>query len=151
MSKKIIEIISLNENDAEKLSELEASFFSSFWTADQFARGLKKKALYAFGIKDLEEIVAYIAFSYIDGTVEIFNIATKSMHRNIGMGKNLLLCVQNFVKENKGQKILLDVRETNYTAQRLYERVGFVQIGKRKKYYSDTGEDALIYDWNVIS
>ena len=47
-------------------------------------------------------------------------------------------------KSQKCNSITLEVRESNLPALKLYEKLGFKVAGKRKKYYSDNGEDALI-------
>ncbi len=47
-------------------------------------------------------------------------------------------------KSRGATKMTLEVRVSNFTAQKLYERLGFVPRGRRKGYYSDTGEDAIV-------
>jgi ribosomal-protein-alanine N-acetyltransferase len=46
------------------------------------------------------------------------------------------------------QKITLEVRDSNTAARNLYEKLGFVSVGRRKRYYSDNNEDAIIM-WNL--
>jgi [ribosomal protein S18]-alanine N-acetyltransferase len=52
-------------------------------------------------------------------------------------------------KERNGEAVLLEVRESNLAARRLYEKTGFVQAGVRKSYYVNPLEDAILYRYDL--
>lgn len=75
------------------------------------------------------------------------NIAVAAEYRCRGIATNLILCLMRTAKANGGKRMTLEVREFNHKAQRVYSALGFRYAGTRRKYYSDTGENALIL-WN---
>jgi ribosomal-protein-alanine N-acetyltransferase len=78
--------------------------------------------------------------------VEVLNIATDPVLRRKGIGNSLLQTLLAL----PGRFVLLEVRASNRAAQALYERAGFVKVGKRKNYYpaiqidDETREDAVV-------
>ncbi|MEM9214660.1 MAG: ribosomal protein S18-alanine N-acetyltransferase [Cyanobacteria bacterium P01_F01_bin.150] len=74
-------------------------------------------------------------------------LAIKAPYRRQGFGQILLMVLLETSIQRQSQWATLEVRCSNRPAQQLYEKFGFITIGQRKKYYQDTGEDALIL-WN---
>jgi ribosomal-protein-alanine N-acetyltransferase len=74
----------------------------------------------------------------------IVTIAVRKSHRHQGLGEWLLISLIDLSKKLRAKYVTLEVRESNRTAQALYEKYGFTRAGTRRKYYSDNGEDALI-------
>ncbi len=74
----------------------------------------------------------------------IVTIGVRKSHRNRGLGEWLLISIIDMAIELGAKVITLEVRVSNVTAQKLYEKYGFFIVGTRKKYYSDNGEDAYI-------
>ena len=74
-------------------------------------------------------------------------LAIQPPYRRQGLGQLLLITLLENAIHRQAEWATLEVRISNHAAQKLYERLGFVTIGQRKKYYQDTGEDALIL-WN---
>jgi ribosomal-protein-alanine N-acetyltransferase len=81
--------------------------------------------------------------------VDIHNIAVHIDFRRQGIGQALLQRVIEQTRNRESSLVTLEVRVSNSSAQRLYESVGFVAKGLRKRYYSDDGEDALIMTLDV--
>ncbi len=75
--------------------------------------------------------------------VHIVTLAVQPAWRGVGLGKWLLLRLLDEARQQGGLLATLEVRTGNQAARLLYERVGFQQIGQRKRYYPD-GEDALV-------
>ena len=74
-------------------------------------------------------------------------LAIQAPYRRQGLGQFLLISLLETAIQRQSEWATLEVRLSNEPAQKLYERLGFIAIGQRKKYYQDTGEDALIL-WN---
>lgn len=98
-----------------------------------------------FGAIYNDIIVGYIAITYVIDTIDILSIVTMKNYENIGVATLLLEYIFNFAKKNNVNKIFLEVRTSNTKAINLYEKNNFKLISKRKNYYTDTKEDALIY------
>ncbi len=68
--------------------------------------------------------------------VELLLIAVNTQQRRQGIGQRLLLRAQEDALARKASLLFLEVREDNHAARRLYERAGFLQVGRRPDYYS---------------
>jgi ribosomal-protein-alanine N-acetyltransferase len=95
---------------------------------------------YFWGVWENENLIGYaILLDSID-IFEIMKIAVDKRYRNQGIGEELL----RTISKELGKEIHLEVRESNLAAIRLYQKMGFKNLFKRKNYYGDTGEDALV-------
>lgn len=77
---------------------------------------------------------------------EIENVVVDDGHRRKGVASALLWTVLEYVRADGAQRIFLEVRESNVAARRLYAAAGFREQGRRKDYYRDPPEDALILE-----
>ena len=75
---------------------------------------------------------------------EIGNIAVAPEHRRRGVGEALLTALCAEAERRKATALLLEVRESNLAARRLYEKTGFETVGKRKNYYEKPVENAIL-------
>jgi ribosomal-protein-alanine N-acetyltransferase len=80
----------------------------------------------------------------------ITNIAVRKEYRGRGLGGLLLIATFDLAAELKASFLTLEVRASNETAQKLYERYGFMRMGVRRGYYLDNREDAIIMSTNMI-
>ena len=74
----------------------------------------------------------------------VTNIAVLMEHRGHGYGRLLTAGLLQYLSNLGAAYVTLEVRKSNAVAQSLYESLGFVRLGVRKRYYEDNGEDALI-------
>jgi [ribosomal protein S18]-alanine N-acetyltransferase len=79
---------------------------------------------------------------------EIENIAVTGSARRCGLGTRLLGEFLYLVRDCGAKAVFLEVRESNHAARSLYEKWAFSEIGRRKMYYQDPAEDALILKFN---
>ena len=92
-----------------------------------------------------KKIIGYIGISYILEDADIISIVVHKDYTNHGIACLLLQEIFKFAEENNIKRIMLEVRNSNIPAQKLYEKHGFKHISIRKNYYDGT-EDALIYE-----
>ncbi len=88
--------------------------------------------------------VGYIMFWILEDELLINNVAVDPDHRRKGVAGLLLRAVMSHGRRARCLTAYLEVRPSNETAIHLYRRCGFEVIGKRRGYYSDTREDALV-------
>lgn len=88
--------------------------------------------------------LGYAGFWIIDGEAHLMTIAVAPPWQGRGLGEWFLLELFDRMEEQGAQACTLEVRVSNLRAQSLYRRLGFVVEGRRRRYYSDNGEDALI-------
>ncbi len=90
-------------------------------------------------------IVGFLVARHLSAEWELENIVVAPTAGRQGLGKRLLDALFSAACETTGGAVFLEVRESNTAARTLYERAGFEQTGRRKSYYTDPVEDALLY------
>ena len=88
-------------------------------------------------------VAGFIAARLTAGEVHINNIGVREMYRRRGIGRALLTCVLE-ASAGHARAAFLEVRASNRPAQALYQRYGFKIVGRRRHYYNDPVEDALV-------
>ena len=129
---------------AAALAALEGACFPDAWDAPAFAAALARPHVRAYGIRDGDALAAYGVFHFLGDEFEVINIAVDPARRGRRLGSRLFAHVLQ--QADKAGMLLghLEVRAGNEPAKRLYLRHGFAVVGVRKRYYPDTGEDALV-------
>jgi ribosomal-protein-alanine acetyltransferase len=91
------------------------------------------------------EVQGFVIARAVGVEWEIENIAIAGPARRRGLGTRLLGEFLDLAKARGGEAVFLEVRESNHAACSLYERWAFMESGRRKKYYKDPQEDAILY------
>ena len=99
---------------------------------------------------DTKNIVGYIATRFMYDEAHITSIAVRKSFRGMGMGELLLMSAVSNAMTKSYKTTTLEVRVSNRTAQSLYKKYGFNEVGIRKRYYSDNNEDAYIMTTDVL-
>ncbi|MEI5995459.1 ribosomal protein S18-alanine N-acetyltransferase [Candidatus Enterococcus mansonii] len=139
------------EQGADKIWHLsEASYdHGSPWSKEQFKLDLANETSEYLVLVDKECWIGFVSYQLILDEVEITHVAIHQTYQKQGYGSELLRkAVQEFVKKDILQ-IFLEVRSSNVPAQRLYEKIGFKMIRRRKNYYSHPKEDGFVMCLNV--
>ena len=99
---------------------------------------------------DIQEIAGYVSVWYQGEEAHITEIAVRESMRGNGIGELLLIGSLKAAVEYGSKVMTLEVRVSNFIAQRLYEKYDFKSVGIRKAYYSDNREDAAIMTTSPI-
>jgi ribosomal-protein-alanine acetyltransferase len=89
-------------------------------------------------------VVGFIVGRQVDDEWEIENIAVTGAARRCGLGSRLVGELLDLVRSRGGKSVFLEVRESNRAARSLYEKWAFLEVGRRKMYYQNPAEDALL-------
>lgn len=134
--------------DAHAVAELELKIFAMPWSREDFFREMRNElAEYVVGELD-GQIVAYAGAWVSFNQAEVMHVAVAEELRGQGVGTLLFGELIKIVKARGATSITLEVRPSNTAAIKLYESFGLKSVGRRKGYYLDNGEDALIM-WNT--
>ncbi len=141
----MINIIYMNLEHIDEVSELEQMCFYTPWTKKDFIKEISenKLAIYIVAI-DNKKVVGYAGMWHIVDEGHITNIAVMPQYQHCGVGSELIKKLIDIAVAKKMVGLTLEVRIGNLSAQKLYTKFGFRPEGIRKRYYSDTGEDAII-------
>ena len=134
--------------DARAVAELELKIFAMPWSREDFFREMRNE-LAAYVVAELDgKIVAYAGAWVSFDQAEVMHVAVDEKFRGQGIGTLLFGELIKTVKARGATSITLEVRPSNTPAVKLYESFGLKSVGRRKGYYLDNGEDALIM-WNT--
>lgn len=134
------------EEDVEEMARLDAICFSAPWSYKDFLKEItgNKLALYVVAEKD-GRVQGYAGLWCILDEGHITNVAVHPDHRKKGLGFTLVKTLLDLAQKIRQVKsFTLEVRVSNGHAIKLYQKFGFVEMGKRKGYYTDNKEDASI-------
>ena len=144
----MIFIRKMQKKDIERVFEIENLCFRSPWSKQSLQGELKNNlAHYLVAEEDNGSVVAYGGMWIFFDEAHITNIAVHPDFRGKGYSKILMLHLMQEALLFDASQMTLEVREHNQIAQNLYTSLSFSVQGRRKKYYSDTGEDAFLM-WN---
>lgn len=118
------------------------------WNPDEYHKlfsGDPPGRLVALVIQEKDQVAGFLVGRQISEVEwEIDNVAISGSARRRGLGSHLLGEFLNHVRARGGRDVFLEVRESNRAARGLYEKWAFVEAGRRKDYYQDPSEDALV-------
>ena len=156
----------LTEGDLSAVMQMDQECFGGLWTEAGYRREIESpnsQLLIMKAVPTLKEqpstsvsgemgqtdsnLMGVGCVWFILEEAHITVLAIQPPYRRQGLGQFLLITLLETAIRRQSEWATLEVRISNHVAQKLYERLGFVTIGQRKKYYQDTGEDALIL-WN---
>ncbi len=133
----------LREEDLPLLAAAEAACFSDPWPIEAFQSEMRDPYFYLLAFEG-EELVGYVGGMSLYETCDLNNIAVLPRHRRRGIAARLLEAFMAEARARGAEQMLLEVRESNLPAIGLYERYGFKPYGKRKNYYRNPAEDAVL-------
>lgn len=131
------------KGDEEGIALLEKECFSSPWSSEAIGNSAKEGIIFLVYEKE-GKILGYIGLQRVLDEGYITNIAVNSLYRRCGIGKELLLAIDEIGKELKLSFISLEVRQSNLSAISLYEKMGYKNEGVRRNFYKSPTENAII-------
>ena len=137
----------MEQKHIPQVCEMERLCFAVPWTEKMFADELHNPLTRYVVLLDRQsptEVVAYGGYWKIFEEGHIINIAVHPSWQGQKAGTYLMEQMMQFAAAEGVQAMTLEVRPSNTHALKLYEKLGFVVEGRRKGYYEDNGEDALI-------
>jgi ribosomal-protein-alanine N-acetyltransferase len=140
-----VELRPLAPGDLEAVEEIERESYPTPWSRAMFLAELRKPSSLAIGaFIDEGALVGYAFVSrYVDAW-HIMNVAVATGFRRRGIATTLLERLFEVTAADSRRGFTLEVRVSNESAIRLYERLGFERRGIRRGYYTDNREDAVI-------
>ena len=134
-------------DDLDEVLAIERASFQTPWSRGAFRYELtQNRVARSLVVKTGQQLVGYLCLWEIGHEIHITNLAVRPDSRRRGIARALLDHVMDGARRSGVELVFLEVRPTNLEALALYERFGFRVIGRRKGYYFDTGEDALVME-----
>jgi ribosomal-protein-alanine N-acetyltransferase len=142
-----LKLQSLTSKDLSAILELDQACFGGLWTMEGYQRELdspNSDLLGLFSPTSYIKLLGMGCFWSIVGEAHITILAVHPQYHRQGLGQALLYFLLRTACDRGLERATLEVRASNLAAISLYQKFGFQTAGRRRAYYQDNGEDALI-------
>jgi ribosomal-protein-alanine N-acetyltransferase len=134
-------------DDLDEVVEIERLSFTLPWSRGAFLYEMEQNQVArCYVLRDEGRLVGYICLWEVADELHVTNIAVHPGERRRGLGRALLGQTLEDARGRSLRLVVLEVRPSNTEARALYESFGFRVVGRRRGYYYDTGEDALVME-----
>jgi ribosomal-protein-alanine N-acetyltransferase len=156
-SQPAVRIEAMTVADLDAVVEIEQASFLTPWSRTAFLHELERNRVAETWVareavpprepsSPPDRVVGYLCLWAVAGEVHVTNLAVAPSRRGRGIGGFLLGALLERHRALGATVVYLEVRPGNVEARRLYARLGFRETGRRRGYYVDTGEDALLME-----
>jgi ribosomal-protein-alanine N-acetyltransferase len=133
--------------DVPEVLVIERASFSMPWSRGAFLYEIEQNQVARCWVgRENGRIAGYICLWEVADELHVTNVAVHPDARRRGIARSLLASVFVHARAVGSRIVLLEVRPSNVEAIPLYESFGFRVVGRRRGYYYDTGEDALVME-----
>ena len=140
----------MRAQDLDEVVAIERASFGMPWSRGAFLYEIEQnRVARCWVLRDGDRVVAYLCLWEIGDELHVTNIAVHPGLRRRGLARQLLTAILDDGRNRHLRSVTLEVRPTNEEARTLYESFGFRVVGRRRGYYYDTGEDALIMETDL--
>ena len=139
-----MEIRVMEKADIAQIAELEKLCFSDPWSESAFAYELRNPLSLLLVASDNDVVAGYVGSQTVIDEADMMNIAVAPAYRRKKIAEKLVLSLIEMLNQKGAKSLTLEVRVSNAPAISLYEKLGFIQVGRRPGYYRNPREDAYI-------
>ena len=131
-------------DDIEAVHDIEAATFRTPWSKESFYKEVTDNPCARYVVLREDGVtIAYAGVWFVLDEGHITNIAVRPDRRGMGYGEMVTRGMIQLAADSGMNWMTLEVRRSNKAAQNLYHKLGFIDVGYRKRYYENS-EDALI-------
>ncbi len=136
----------VESHDVPAIAALEKEIFSDAWSESGIGELLESENYTLLCCGSEDRVAGYAIFSHILSEGELLRVAVSPEHRRLGVGRLLINAFLSGEYSQPVEKVFLEVRSANEGAIALYKSLGFETIAKRRAYYKNPTDDALIME-----
>jgi [ribosomal protein S18]-alanine N-acetyltransferase len=130
--------------DMAEVLEIEQAAFEFPWSEDDFIRCLRQRNCIGMVADHDEQVAGFMIYELHKTRLHILNFAVAASHRRQGIGTQMIEKLSAKLSTQRRSRILLEVRETNLSAQIFFRSHGFRAVSVLRDFYEDTTEDAYL-------
>ena len=139
-----MEYVTMRAHHVPQVAQLERECFHDPWSENSIAAELKNPLSLWLVALDDQRVVGYVGSQSVMGEADMMNIAVSSQYRRMGIAQELVQRLVAALREKDVYSLTLEVRASNEPAKALYNKQGFLPVGRRPNYYRNPKEDAFI-------
>ncbi|MBQ3558582.1 MAG: ribosomal protein S18-alanine N-acetyltransferase [Agathobacter sp.] len=130
--------------DVDAVVQIEQECFSLPWSEKSFVDSISREDTIFLVCEEASVITGYMGLYISFDEASVTNVAVSPNFRKRGYGEQLVATAKEVAKDAGAESIFLEVRVSNVPAISLYKKLGFEELGIRKKFYEHPVEDAII-------
>lgn len=130
------------KEDLPVMAEIEKECIPDPWSLRSFEAEFERDGSVFLAAEEDGQVCGFVTASRVLDEVSVFNVAVSENYRRRGIAEEMLLKLKEMCAD--ASFITLEVRESNNAAIRLYEKLGYKEVGRRKNFYSDPTENAIL-------
>jgi len=139
----------LKKEDITSIINLEKETLNTSLGENILNDSINNSMAFFFVLEENDNILGYISTMFDGEIVEILNFCVNKNYQHKGLGTKILSFIDNYFIKLNAKSIILEVKDKNLNAIKIYKKFGFKKIHVRKNYYSN-GDDALILNKKII-
>jgi [ribosomal protein S18]-alanine N-acetyltransferase len=127
---------------------------AAHWPAEEYERLVTTGVVLVAeesAVEQAGQLCGFVCAKDVAGEWEIENVVVATEFLRQGIADRLMQSLIDQAGKHAASRILLEVRQSNLPARRLYEKHAFREVGHRRKYYNHPPEDALLYEYRCKS
>lgn len=146
-----MEYLRMDDAHLLQVAQLETVCFHDPWSINSLRSELNNPLSLWLVAMDGDAVVGYVGSQSVLGWADMMNLAVAPEYRRRGVAETLIRELICLLKENQVTCLTLEVRVSNAPAISLYQKLEFIEVGRRPGYYHNPKEDALILrkEWDV--
>ncbi len=139
-----VELRLMKAEDVDQVHAIECACFAIPWSRESLLHETENACARYMTLAEDGQVKAYAGVWFVLDEGHITNIAVAPDRRRMGYGEKVTRALMQLAADSGMRFLTLEVRRSNIPAQNLYHKLGFMDVGYRKRYYENNREDALI-------
>ena len=135
--------------DMPEVLKIEHASFEFNWTEEDFLACLRQRNCIGMVAEHDNRVVGFMIYELHKTKLHILNFAVAPAFRRLAVGAQMIEKLINKLSQQRRQEIVLEVRETNLTAQLFYQSQGFRAVNVLRNHYADSAEDAYVMQYRL--
>lgn len=136
--------------DMPEVLDIESGCFEFPWSEEDFIRCLRQRNCIGMVAEYNEQVVGFMIYELHKNQLHILNFAVSREMRRMGIGVQMAHKLITKLSHQRRNRILLEIRETNLSAQLFFKNTGFRAVSVLRDYYDDTTEDAYVMQYRYV-
>ncbi len=137
--------------DMAEVLEIEKSSFEFPWSEEDFIRCLRQRNCIGMVAEYDERVVGFMIYELHKNQLHVLNFAARPDVRRRGVGEQMVSKLVGKLSQQRRNRIVLEIRETNLAAQLFFRSLDFRAVSVLRDYYDDTVEDAYVMQYRYQS
>ena len=146
-----VQIRWLIRRDMPEVLEIEATSFDYAWSEEDFLSCLRQRNCIGMVAEHNHQIVGFMIYELHKARLRILNFAVAADARRHSVGAQMVQRLVDKLSQQRRKEILLEVRETNLSAQMFFKNQGFRAVHVLRGHYDDTTEDAYVMQYRLTA